>query len=469
MNGKYKYLFKNIGLLTLSNFATKILSFFLVPLYTSILTTTEYGIYDFFNTTISLLIPILTFNILDGVLRYTLDKNYDKCAIVTISARFFIGSSFFVIVLVLLNGICGFENVFSEFGVYFVLMFLFQALSGVVIGYTRGIEKIADISISSVITSAIVIGCNLLFLLEFDWGIKGYFLANIIGPAFQCFYLITKNSLFKKIKFNNKYKKEKKDLLKYSRPLMANTISWWVNNAADKYVIIWFCGMSENGIYSVAAKIPTILNVFQNIFSQAWTLSAVKDYSPNDETGFFKNMYTSYNCIMTLLCSVIIVLDKILAKILYANEFFEAWIFVPWLTIAIVFGSMSGYIGGIFAAVKEPKVFAKSSVIGAAVNVILNFILTPWIGIIGAAISTTISYFIIWLIRIANVKKYISLRISLGRDLLSYVLLVVQAAVLNIVEHMLVLYLLQTCIFLIMFFLYKKDLGLVIKKILRRS
>lgn len=84
---KYKYLFKNIGLLTLSNFATKLLSFFLVPLYTSVLTMGQYGTYDLFNTTIGVLIPILTLNILDAILRFGMDKAYDKDAIVTLGTK----------------------------------------------------------------------------------------------------------------------------------------------------------------------------------------------------------------------------------------------------------------------------------------------------------------------------------------------------------------------------------------------
>lgn len=69
---KYIYLIKNMGLLTISSFGSKLLSFFLVPLYTSILTTKDYGIYDVFNTTIMLLIPILTSGMLEAVLRFPL-------------------------------------------------------------------------------------------------------------------------------------------------------------------------------------------------------------------------------------------------------------------------------------------------------------------------------------------------------------------------------------------------------------
>ena len=57
--GKYKYLFKNIGIMTISNFGTKILSFLMVPLYTNLLSTSEYGTYDLYQTTLFLFVPIL--------------------------------------------------------------------------------------------------------------------------------------------------------------------------------------------------------------------------------------------------------------------------------------------------------------------------------------------------------------------------------------------------------------------------
>lgn len=69
----YKYLIKNIGILTISNFATKFLSFFLLPLYTGVLSTEEYGTFDLYSTTISLLYPILSICVSDSVIRFLLE------------------------------------------------------------------------------------------------------------------------------------------------------------------------------------------------------------------------------------------------------------------------------------------------------------------------------------------------------------------------------------------------------------
>ena len=465
---KYKYLIKNIGLLTLSSFATKLLSFFLVPLYTNILTTTEYGTYDLFNTTVSILIPILTLNIQESVMRFALDKKYDKSAIVTIALKYLFFSYGVIIITLVVNSIFGFSETAKEYSIFFFLMFFVQALSGIVLAYTRGIDKISELSVSSVVASAVTIGCNVIFLAYFQWGLVGYFLANIFGPFIQCVYLIIRGHVVSNIHCSQKYSSEKKEMLDYSKPLIANSIAWWVNNASDRYVIIFFCGLAENGIYSVASKIPSILNIFQTIFNQAWTLSAVKDFDPEDKNGFFANTYKIYNCFLVILCSAIIVADKTLAKFLYAKDFYVAWRYVPWLTIAIVFGALSGYIGGFFSAVKNSKIYAQSTIIGAISNIVMNIIFTPLIGPLGAAIATAICYFIVWAIRYWHSKRFIKLKINLYRDLFTYILLVVQSLVLLAISENVLLYGIEIGVFILIVLLYMKEILQILNKVCQK-
>ncbi|MST54369.1 lipopolysaccharide biosynthesis protein [Streptococcus alactolyticus] len=464
--GRYKYLFKNIGLLTLSQFATKFLSFFLVPLYTSILTTAEYGTYDLFNTTIGVLLPVLTLNIQEAILRFSLDKKANKDAIVSVGFRYLAISNIIIALGLIANHFMGINDAVRNYSVLIFFMFFVQSLSGIITTYARGVEKISDLSISSVIASIVTISCNILFLVVFRWGLIGYFLANIIGPFSQSVFLFIRTGFLSHIK-GNKYEEESKEMTSYSKPLIANSIAWWVNNSLDKYVIVFFCGLADNGIFSVAGKIPSILNIFQSIFNQAWTLSAVKDYDPDDKSGFFSNIYKAYNCMMVILCAGIILFDKVLAKLLYVNEFYAAWKYVPWLTIAIVFGALSGYLGGFFAAVKDSKVFSYSSVVGAITNLVLNVILTMAIGTMGAAIATTICYVEIWAIRFWQAKKYIKLSIRIQRDILSYILLVVQSIIL--VQEISIGYLLQTVVFASICGLYIKDIKSILIKILKKG
>lgn len=462
--GRYKYLFKNIGLLTLSSFATKLLSFFLVPLYTNILSTIEYGVYDIFNVTIGVLIPILTLNIQESVMRFAMEKKYDRVSVISTGMRcFFIGLAV-VSVGLAINFIFGWSNIVKDYVGFFLLMYLSQSLSGIVLAYIRGIEHIADLSVSSVVNSFVVITCNIVFLTVFRWGLAGYFLANIIGPLFQSVYLLLKTRSIADIHLSRKYAKYEKEMLTYSKPMIANSIAWWVNNVSDRYIVIYFCGIAQNGIYSVASKIPSILNIFQGIFSQAWALSAIKDFDKEDKDGFFANTYKSYNCLMVIICSFIIVFDKFLARLLYAKGFFSAWQYVPWLSIAIVFGALSGYIGGFFSAVKNSKIFAQSTIVGAITNVILNLIFTPLIGALGAAIATTVCYFITWIFRYIHSRRIIKMKVNLVRDICSYIVLVVQSVILLTVNNSFFMYSIEFILLMIIIVSYFNDLVLMVKK-----
>ncbi len=460
---RYRYLFKNIGLLTLSSFATKLLSFFLVPLYTNILTTTEYGTYDLFNTTVGVLLPILTLNVQDAVMRFVIDSKSNRKAIVSVAMKILLIANIIVATGLIVNSIFDISMLVKEYAIFFFLMFLVQSLSGVITYYVRGIDKIADLSISSVLVSVFTISCNVIFLVIFHWGLIGYFLANIIGPLVQCLYLVICSDMIHDTDLRANFSEEKKAMLDYCKPMIANSVAWWINNTSDRYVVIFFCGLAENGVYSVASKIPSILNIFQSIFSQAWTLSAVRDFDPEDKNGFFANTYRIYNCLMVLICSAIIVVDKLLARFLYAKDFYVAWRYVPWLTIAIVFGALSGYIGGFFSAVKNSKIFAQSTVVGAISNIILNFIMTPFMGALGAAIATAVCYFVVWVIRYWHSKKFIKLKIRLRRDIITYSLLVVQSIVL-LFKDGIMLYTIEVGVFLIIAGLYAGDLMWILEK-----
>ena len=466
--GRYTYLAKNIGLLALSNFATKTLSFFLVPLYTAVLSTSDYGIYDLFYTTVGVLLPILTLNIQEGVLRYALERDFNKDAVVTIGFRYLLLGSIIVGVGLVINDIFDISVILEQYGIYFFLIFVAQALSGMVTFYTRGIGHIRDLSVTSVITSAVTIMLNIVFLLVFQWGLVGYFLANILGPFAQCIYLIFSGQMVQRTHWLKAYPIESKLLVVYSLPLVANSLAWWVNNSSDRYIVIFFCGIAANGIYSVASKIPSILAVFQSIFSQAWTLSAVQDFDPEDSNGFFANTYKGYNCLMTIICSLLIVLDKPLASFLYAKDFYTAWQYVPWLTIAILFGAMAGYIGGIFIAVKNSKIFASSTLVGALINVVLNFLVVPIMGPLGAAISTAICYVVVWIIRLIQSREYIHMRINLARDIISYIVLSIQATGILFITNRWQLSLFLVGTFFLVLVLYISDMRIVIDRIRHR-
>lgn len=412
--------------LTVGQFGTKLLGFFLVPLYTSVLTSAEYGTYDLYSVTVSLLIPILTLNIADSTTVFLLDKDSPHEGIVSVSMKYYARSVLLFAALVCANRAFGLFPLLNAYPAFLLLMFALGNLSQLLLNFARGFDRIKDVAVSGVLCSAVMIALNIVLLIPLRMGLAGYYLAFIGGALAQSAYLCVSLKIFRFIRMGRQDKNLKKDMLAYSCPMMLNSVSWWVNSVSDRYIVTWLCGIVQNGIYSVAYKIPSILNMFQGIFSQAWTLSAVQDFDRDDRGGFFSKMYGLYNACMTCACSVLIVCARPMARLLYANDFYAAWRFVPFLLVASVFGALSGYLGGIFAAVKDSKSFAASTVAGAALNIVLTVILVYFIGTIGAAIATAAAYVLVWAMRMCRAKRIMRLDVSLAKDCAAYALLVAQ-------------------------------------------
>ena len=455
--GKYRYLFKNIGFLTLSSFASRLLSFFLIPLYTNILSTADYGKYELVSTTIAILIPVLTINIQEGIMRFTMEKKYHNGDILSTGVKYLCFSTAVVTAALFLNYAFSLFDVIKVYTVYFWLMFVLQTVSEMLSSYIRGNDRIADISIAGVVSTAVFLLFNILFLVVFGWGLDGYFLSAIFSSLSYNGLLALKARRLLLVRSSSKKQKTASEMAEYCKPTVLNAVAWWVNSASDRYIVTYFLGVSENGIYAVASKIPGILNIVQSIFAQAWSLSAVKEYDKEDSQGFFSKTYNTYNCALTVGCALLIAFDRLLARIIYAKDFFAAWRYVPWLTMAILFGALSGCLGGVFLAVKDSKLYARSSVVGAVSNIILNLILMPLIGAMGAAIATTFTYFVVWCFRIVQVRRHIKLKIHFTRDILSYFFLLVQTVILLCISGVF-LYLLQAIFVICIASLYRKEI-----------
>ncbi len=467
----YGYFAKNVGLLTISNFGSRLLSFILVPLYTNVLTTQQYGTYDILYTTVSLLVPILTININEGVLRFCLDRDAEDSDVLSVAMRAFLPGTLLLALLLAANHALMLIPMLDEFALFFMLLYIASALNGILVMYARGADLIADVAVSGIACSAVMLGLSILLLVVFPCGLEGYFIANITGLASQCVYIACRQRLWRSCHLlpTRGERSLFKRMSAYTAPMIANSVSWWVTNAAGRYALILFCGTAMNGIYSASYKIPSILSVFQNIVYSAWILSAVQDFDKDDETGFFSNTYSLYGFAMCALCSMVMIMNKPLAGILYGSDFYEAWAYVPPLLISIVFLALASFLGGVFSAVKDSRAYARSSVVAAVCNAVLSLVLVWRFGAMGASVAAAVSYGAMLALRIRDAGKHIKLKIRLVRDCASYGVLAVQAALLvlpGLGEP--VRYALQAVCLAVVLILYRREAAWAWRKIAGR-
>ena len=437
-SSEYKYLAGNIALFTISNFVSKILVFLLVPFYTNVLTTADYGIADVMQTTLLLLVPMLTVNMGEAALRYGIDRS-DKRREIFAAGLKYVGRAVMITALGCAMGCFFVREEIRWFLFMFIFLFMTNCLYEFLILYFQGCERVKIVVTGSVSSTAILITSNIILLLAVKMGLNGYLLSQMLaftGASVIMLLLGKRAGLFA----NNQVlpgespkgmtdREFEKELLAYGKPMIAYSTGSWINNAADRYLVSAIKGVAVNGLYGVAYKIPAILTVFQRIFAQAWQMSATKSYEDENSAGFFSTMYNVYNTFMTVGCSFLILTVRLFAWLMFKKDFYEAWRFVPPLLISVVFGALTGFLGSICLAHKDSKAMGWATGIGALVNIVLNLILIPGYGAMGAAAATGISYYLMYLLAYIKVKRHVELKVRLIRDYASYILLVAEAVI----------------------------------------
>ena len=451
---KFKNILQNLFLFMISKFIPKAISFFLVPFYTLYLTTYEYGITDLINTTVSLLIPVLTLNIKDAVLRFTLDKNSQKNNIFSVFIHIIFLDFLILFFFTIFELNTHLFNLNPIYLICFDAMLIIHSIYDNINSFCKGLEKVRIIVVSSIVNSIVTLCLNIVLISIFKMGIKGYFIANCLGFLISIIIITLKLKLYLyiKIKINKKYFQK---MIVYSFPMIFSAIAWWINYSSDKYIITIMIGVSSSGIYAVASKLPNIISTFQNIFMEAWSISAIKNYDKNDSDGFIGDMFTTILFIMAIICSLLMILNMFISSIMFKGEFYSAWLYVPPLLLSIVIDCLSLFIGNIFYAVKDTKSRAFATIMAALVNTILNIILIYFIGIYGAAISTLIGYFVGFIISFMKIKKYISMKINVKKVFSIISLLLIQMILCYFGNKFIVI---QILIFISILFLYRKNI-----------
>jgi O-antigen/teichoic acid export membrane protein len=187
-----------------------------------------------------------------------------------------------------------------------------------------------------------------------------------------------------------------KQYLQFSLPMTPNVLIRWVTESSDRYLVTYFLGLTSVGVYSAACSIGNLIQLFVSPLQLILLpeLSKLFDEDKIDEV----RIYLSHSLRYFLIISIPAVfglsaLAKPLLGILTTEDFLSGWLVIPII-------ALSGLLAGIFQIfintaflVKKTKSTTYINIIAAVSNVLINLILIPSVGIIGASLSTLISYF----------------------------------------------------------------------------
>ena len=403
-----KDLTKNTLIITVGRISTQFVSFLLLPLYTALLSTTEYGTVDLVTTLVQLLIPVSSLMIDQGVFRYLLTCNSNKDKKQTITSA--IITLFVTSVLVII--VYGALSIFlqNRYKIWLLLILIVTAFSNLFLQIARGLKQTTDYALASFVCSASTIVLNVICIVSLHMGATGMLFATFVGNLICCIFLFFRLRVGQYIDVGTFSKESVIEQLKYSIPLVPNQLSLWVMNSSDRLIVAFFLGASANGILAVSHKFPAIYMTFFNIFQLAWHETGAVHFFDEDRDVFFSNIIKKMLSIFSTLCLAIIVILPIVFNWFVNTSYNEAYNNIPIYMVAFLFNIVIGLLGVVYVAKKKTAEIAKTTMIAAVLNIVVNLGLIKIIGLYAASISTFVGYFVTMIYRIIDTRKYLKIK-----------------------------------------------------------
>ena len=410
---KKQQLVKNTLIIFFGKVCTQLISYFLLPLYTSHLITSEYGLVDLIQTYVTLLVPIITLELEMSIFRYLIDSRDSEADTKKLMSNNFlilgISLSIFTVLYIIITS---FVNVPLRWII--LVDIIVCVLSGNFLQVTRGFGRTTDYSISCILTGITTIVSNIILIVHFNMQANGMILSMALANFVCSLYLFLRLKMYRYFDIHLFDRKLIKEMNHYSIPLIPNGISWWIINASDRSIITYTLGASFNGLYAVSNKFPNIISSLTGIFNLSWSESAALHINSPDRDEFFSDIMNTVIKLFASMGAGMLACMPFLFPLFVNEKYSEAYIYIPFLVLGTVFNVVICLYSQIYLAKKLSKEVAKTAVIGAIINVLINVLFIKRIGLYAAALSTTISYFVMMLYRHFDIKKYIHIQFEKG-------------------------------------------------------
>lgn len=408
-NTRSKKLIINIFLFFIGGMGAKIIQFILLPMYTRVLSNTEYGTIDLLQTIVTLLLPIITVSVAEAVFRFGMD-----CSI---NSYFVLRQSLIIATTGLGIGslVIGFVYFFINKNLLLPLLaiqLVTAAYKTILSQYIRSQKRIKLYVTDNLCQTFIICTVNIIAIIYFKLGVWGYFSGYIIANMFSIILLSIKTDLFHQIKTAAGSDNLGRKLLNYSVPLIPNSICWWISNSLDRVMVSAMLGVSQNGILAVAYKIPNMISLMFDFFIQAWQMSLNEEIDANQKSDFHNVVFQYVSIIIFIISFLAMFLSNYLLPFVVGQSFIIAQKYIPLFSLAIVFFSFAQYLGTFFSAYKKTAQAFYTNLAASVSNIFLNVCLIPDYGLYGAAFATLFSYILLWLIRIIKLKTFVIIQYS---------------------------------------------------------
>ena len=437
ISDRNKNLISNTLLFAVNAIATKFVSFLLIPLYTYFMSAGEYGLTDMSLTVISLVTPLATLSIADAAVRFIVGDRARGFEYAFVGFGVTLTSAALVTLLTPVLDL----PVFGGLGAYkgwFVLAYSSSALLQLCGEIARGVGEVRLIPVCAGVSSLITCVSAVALIGGLGMTVVGYFISVSLGPLIAVAVYLAVGGMGNLALDGarsvlggglGRIKELCAPMLRYSLPLIPNSLFWWVGTSINRFFITGMLGIAASGMFAAAGKIPNLLNTAYSVFQQAWQLSAFQESGDDGLEGFFSSVFRVLQAAMTMLCALISFLTPWLARVFLQGELYGAWPMISILLIANLMNVFNAFYGTVYTTTMHTSYIMRTTVVGAVACVALTPALVVPFSTYGACAASAVGNALVFAMRACDSRKYIRFDVGWRTLAPTLALLVVQSAV----------------------------------------
>ncbi|HMM07369.1 MAG TPA: oligosaccharide flippase family protein [Clostridiales bacterium] len=395
--GYSKRFFKTAGVYFLGNAFTKIISFLLLPLYTSRISPDDFGVYGLAITLINTMVPVLFFSIWDGVFRFAFDvKDNNRQAVF---ANGFLMALFGALLYTLSFCIFRYFVQFEHTG----LILLYSLSMAGQYFYTilaRGNRNNTLFVISGCANSLLSFILNVVLIVGFKMGVESLYISYIVGVILQIAVIEVKIHFLSGFSLKQYNFELAFSMLRFSVPVAISSASRWLLNGLTQVFIIGQLGAYSNGLYTVVMKFASILILIIGVFQFAWYELAYDLANHENRKSYYCRSISVILKLSLAGLSLLLIVVKLVYPVFINGQYAEGLWIVPPLLFGTMANAYAGFLGTLFMAEKKPLSMSFTTVLAGLVNIVGLLILVPLWGLLGATLSLSLSFAFYALIRL---------------------------------------------------------------------
>lgn len=389
----FKHLIKQILIYGLGDTINKLIGVLTIPLFTRFLTPADYGVAGVLVVTNTLIIGFCDLGMSNAMARFSCDeknprKVFSSAQLAMVTVTVLVSAAGIILAQPFSQFIFKSPNYSQEVIFSFLTLPFTLAVTAPLMKWRleHQAKKYAFFNVFRVVSLLVI---NVILVVIFKMGLKGYILGPLLNAAFYAFVLWILTS--REIGFDFDRELFKK-MIRFGFPFVLGLMAFWVIDWADRFILAKITNTSEVGLYTLGYTIGMAVMLFVGSFQTAWTPFYISVYKKRNAKKIYTHALTYYSLGMGFIVLFVAVFSRDYFYFFTPAQFHSAYLVVPLISLAYALRGNYSIIG-VGGFLKKRPIFELTADMAAlAVNIGGMFLLIPIFGRLGAAWATLVSY-----------------------------------------------------------------------------